>query len=394
MNKKLGNEHPKYKFGCSSIKLTSKTNNHYWFRTCDMDDNANVWKAGSEVISFNKGYNFNFSNNENIESKYSILGVSFGKPYERLLDGINEKGLVGGLLYYVEGTSIDKEMLKKDKSDKIGVEGMEIVTYFLSNCGNVEDVKKLASEIVVTNVIHNQYSLQATMHYIFLDNNGGSVALEADEGGKFTLHNNTIGVFTNSPSYCEHISNLSWYIGSSLELQVGRRRDLKQISPPIYKFELDGIEIKGDDTKKTYLRSNVFPGSYTSTDRFIRLATLKHLSNCGRDFCDDEMLLKGSEIISSVIVPRHGGYLYYNYLLENEKGEVTFKDHSLDGRIIYGGGDDYTQYVIMYDLSGKSLYIKSDKSLIYDRIDLDDIKKGLTIYKINFNSNKGIIHHK
>ena len=382
------------KLGCSSMKLTSKTNNNYWFRTCDMDDTSNIWKAGSKVVSFKKGYEFKFSNNEKINSKYSILGISYGNPYERLLDGVNENGLVGGLLYYVEGTSIDNKDKSINENNKIGVEGMEILTYILSQCKNVKEVIELASKIIVTNIIYGEYKIPATMHYTFLDNNGDSVILEADINGRFTIYEKTIGVFTNSPSYNEHLKNLSWFIASSLELNQGRVKEYsKKLTPPINKFELDNVIIEGNIESKTYMRSNVFPGSYISSDRFIRLATLKHLANCGRDFEDEEILLKGNELMSSVIVPRHKGYFYYNYLLEDIKQNVNYKDHSLTGKILFGGDDDYTQYIVMYDLNNKLLYIKSDKSLVYDCFNLNSIKEGLTVYEINNDTTKGIVKH-
>lgn len=374
----------KINFGCSSIKLTSKNNNYYYFRTCDMNDESNVWKAGSKVISFNKNYPFNFSNKEKIKSKYALLGITFGTPYERLLDGINEKGLSGGLLHYIEGTSIDKT---KDINKK-GVEGMEIITYFLSQCANVNEVINLASSVVVTHVIQGDNIVPATMHYTFLDTSGESIILEADDSGNFTIYNKTVGVFTNSPGYKEHINNLSWYIASSLELSQGRKG-----SPPIKKFLLDGVEVIGNSSKKNYIRSDVYPGTYTSIDRFIRLSTLKHLIKCGKIYNDDEILLKGSEIISSVIVPRHQGYFYYNYLLATDKENANYKDHDVNGNIIYGGGDNYTQYIVMYDLKNKSLYIKTDKSLVYDKITLNNKINNFIIHDINNNPLNGIINH-
>ena len=217
MKKNITKKYKDLNLGCSSMKLTSNTNNHYWFRTCDMDDVDNIWKAGSKVVSFKKGYKFNFSNKEIIESKYSILGVSYGKPYERLLDGINEKNLVGGLLYYVEGTSINLLTINEKHPNKKYIEGMEVLTYFLATCASVNEVIDLAKKTIITDIIHGEYIVKATMHYTFLDNNGDSVVLEANKNGEFDIYEKTIGVFTNSPGYQEHINNLSWFIANSLE---------------------------------------------------------------------------------------------------------------------------------------------------------------------------------
>lgn len=373
----------KINLGCSSIKLTSKNNNHYYFRTCDMNDEANIWKAGSVIVSYKKNHIFNFSNNNKIISKYSILGITYGNKFERLLDGINEKGLSGFLLHYLEGTSIEYQNINLSN---IHIEGMEIITYFLSTCSNVIEVINLSKYITVTNIIHQNQILPATMHYTFLDTSGDSVILEADTNGQFKIHHKTVGVFTNSPSYTEHINNLSWYIASSLELNALNKKNIN-------KFILDNIEIKGDKNKKPYQRNDILPGSYTSTDRFIKLCTLKHLINCGKDYNDEEILLKGNEIISNVYVPKHQGYFYYNYILKDNKENATYKDHDINGKNIYGGGDNYTQYVVMYDLTNKSLYIKTDKSLIYDKINLKNQTSDIIIYSVNNNPKLGIINH-
>ena len=204
------------------------------------------------------------------------------------------------------------------------------------------------------------------MHYTFTDRKGRTIVLEAIENGKFKIYDNTIGVMTNSPIYSHHIDNLKWYISNSLELQTGRKDiGLKKIE----KMVIDGIEVKGNKNAKTYLRSNVFPGSYTSYDRFIRLAVLKFLNNSGNTIDDDKMLITGSKILNSVVVPRTKGYFYYNYLLEEEKEEEKHKKikHSINGNILYGGGDDYTQYEIMYNLNKLEMYIKRENSINWKR---------------------------
>ena len=112
-------------FGCSCFSLTSKQKNVYWFRTCDMNDVLNVWKTGSQIISIPK-------NTKEIKNIYNILGITFGNSKTRLLDGMNEKGLVGGLLFLLEGTSINQEEKEQIDSNYIQIEGMEFLKYILS----------------------------------------------------------------------------------------------------------------------------------------------------------------------------------------------------------------------------------------------------------------------
>ena len=119
-------------FGCSCFSLTSKQKNVYWFRTCDMNDVLNVWKTGSQIMSIPKDIMIKFQNIKEIKNKYNILGVTFGNSKTRLLDGMNDKGLVGGLLFLLEGTSINQEEKEEIDSNYIQIEGMEFLTYILA----------------------------------------------------------------------------------------------------------------------------------------------------------------------------------------------------------------------------------------------------------------------
>ncbi len=352
--------------GCSSMKLTSKENNYYWFRTCDMNDELNVWKIKSEIISFSKGSKIKYSNGI-VEAKYSFLGISYGKKYNNMLDGINEEGLVGGLQFLLEGTSI-----KKEKEDNSKIDGMEFVSYVLSICKDCNEVIKLAEKMQILNTKYNGVETKATMHYTFTDRSGKNIILEPILDGKFTIYDNTIGVMTNSPTYIEHINNLEWFLANSIELKNGRS-DSNLLS--IENMKIDDIEILPKHDIKTYLRSNVFPGSYVSYDRFIRLSILKYLNNDGRDYLDKDMLLYGEKLMNSVIVPKTKGYFYYNYLLE----DINNIEHSVNGNILYGGGDDYTQYIAMYDIKNLELNIKKEDSLVWQTISLSNIQKGFNI---------------
>ena len=38
---------------CSCMTLTSKSGNHYWFRTCDIEND--IWEEGAHVVRKNAG---------------------------------------------------------------------------------------------------------------------------------------------------------------------------------------------------------------------------------------------------------------------------------------------------------------------------------------------------
>ncbi|MFI3260990.1 MAG: linear amide C-N hydrolase [bacterium] len=356
-----------FEVGCSCLKLKSKEGNNYWFRTCDMNDLNDVWKAGSKVISYKENTEIHFSNDLILKSKFDIIGVSYGSIYTRMLDGINSLGLVGGLLALGEGSSVNITKVTKEKN----IEGIEFLTYALASCSSCDEVINLSKEIQLTNVIHSNIEVPATMHFTFSDNLK-SIVLEATTDGIFTIYDNTIGVMTNSPVYSNHMKNLSWFIKNSKELNTGiiNIHD-NSISKKYDSIIIDGITVEGSEEQHN-LDSSCLPGSYVSKDRFIKLAILKFLNNSGNDISDEDMFMEGSKIINTVVVPRTKGYYYYSRI-EDDK--------------IYGTGDNFTQYTIFYNLKDKNLIIKHGDSIAYNKFSINSIPNGLNIYEIDIVKN-------
>lgn len=354
------------------MTLTSKTGRNYWFRTCDCMNN--IWADGAHIVSFPAGYEIIFTDvKDTIQSKYKIIGITYNKTNSWILDGINSKGLVGGLLFLNEGTSAYYA-----QDNYTGVIGMDIVTRLLSLCATVDDVIEEASKIQVLNIpiFKGQYTL-ASMHYIFTDETGNTAILEADDinrPGIFRIYHQkeNIGVLTNSPTYKKQLNNLSWYISQSPELKYGY--DGKSLNHII----IGGKEIKADKNAKHISVNGTFPGSYSSYDRFIRLAMLKGLNDDGINFSDEEMLALGSGIMSSIYEPNNNGI--YDYKKLNKKMKpVDNKNY-------------FSQYMVMYDTSEKELYLKSFDAVAWTKYNLlncyDDVLK---TYEANHSGSIGIL---
>ena len=70
---------------------------------------------------------------------------------------------------------------------------------------------------------------------------------------------------------------------------------------------------------------------------------------------------------------KHLDYTSYRWECANEKEkeEIHKKiEHSINGNILYGGGDDYTQYEIMYNLNKLEMYIKREDSINWKRYEI------------------------
>ncbi len=322
---------------CSSIELTSKEGDVFWFRTCDMNDSFNLFGengsmiASSYLASYPAGQPIEFTTGA-VTPKHTVVGVSFGDSLA-MLDGINDAGLICGLQNFNEGTS-----WPEDKAPEGGylVSAMESVTWFLAQCSSVSDVEKLAAQTKVK-AIHVKgipYSeLTATMHLTFTDPTGRCIVLEnADtkNPGTFTVYE-SVGVMTNSPTYPEHIQNL--------KDQIGKDADVKEAKAT--SITLNGITLEGTPSKET---APISEGN-DSVSRFVRLAMYRWKAHEGKEFSSKEMLARGVDTLAKVHVPYTSGQ------------------------------KSFTQYTVAYDVTNRSVYVRPYDSLTWTNLSLKDVSK-------------------
>lgn len=321
---------------CSSMTLTSAKKRPYWFRTCDIE--TDLRKGEAHFIQKKQGESVQLFDKEIKKIKYAYMGITYNQEESWLLDGINEAGLAGGLLMLPEATSV-----KVPEEGYEGCMGMELVTRLLSSCQDVEEVKAAAADLQILDVPYGKGSVPASMHYFFVDEKGKETVLEAADSAKPGIlriyeHKELIGVMTNAPVYFRQLENLSWFMSHSWELRQGLG------GRPIDSLDFEGRRIKADSKAWHLSLDGTFPGSYSSYDRFIRLAVLKALNDCGNGFPDDKMLALGSNLMNTVYEPPSRGVFHYSHI---EK----------EGRVV-GQKESYTQYLVMYDLFNRSLYIR------------------------------------
>ena len=369
---------------CSCMTLTSKNGKHYWFRTCDID--TDLWKAGAHVRKQAAGEVIEYCDGSKEISQYSFVGMTYNTLDTWLLDGVNEYGLTGGLLMLYEGTSVEKT-----QENRIGYVGMELVTKILSSCKNVEGIIALAKCIQILDVLLEEKRLPATMHYFFTDISGNEVILEATDQEhpgilKIFPREKILGILTNSPPYEEQLQNLAWFLSQSPEMKQGLAKqaiaevkqevtgqDITEVKQevngqaPVGKKQpmtkhvpvelvLDKRSIKADENAKHLSLTGIFPASYSSYDRFIRLAVLKALNDSGNGFEDEKMLALGSGIMNAVCEPHTKGIFHYTRMDSNGK--------------MIGQKDSFTQYMVMYDVEEKCFYIKKYDEVTWERYEV------------------------
>ncbi len=353
---------------CTAVKLISKTGKPYWFRTCDIG--GDIWTDGAHMVSFPKGEKLSLVEREEpLTVRHAILGMAYNTQSTWLLDGVNDAGLTGGLLALYETISVPKA-----DEGKEGIVGMEIVTYLLAKCADVDEVIEEVKGKQLLNVpLGEGKKVEAAMHCMFLEPSGRCIILEAadkDKPGELTVYTKTLGMMTNSPPYPQQLENLSWYLSQSPEWCWGKDR------PP--ELCMNGMTLCANADAPHFCMSGTFPASYASCDRFVRMAMLKHLNNNGRDFSDEDMLPLGAQLMCSVIEPHNGGLYHYTRFDEKE-GPI-------------GGHESYTQYLIMYDVAERTLYLQPYGSTGWTKAALECCPKDrITIHPICRHPMAGVV---
>ena len=143
--------------------------------------------------------------------KYASVGANgLGMPF--VFDGLNEKGLAIGLFYFP--TTAGYMPYSAGDAGKT-IAPWEMGSWILDNFATVEEVKANVSKIVVAEVVFKDWGFVPPVHFVVHDASGKSIVIEY-VGGKLNVHENPLGVMTNSPTFDWHMTNLRNYVNFSL----------------------------------------------------------------------------------------------------------------------------------------------------------------------------------
>lgn len=235
-------------FACTSLLLKSADGAPVYGRTMEF-----AFPLSSDAIVIPRQHAFTGTGPDgkpglSWKAIYAATGLNaYGWPI--LVDGINERGLAGGILYfpnYAEYT----DPAKADASKSMAP--WEFLTWALTNFATVAEVKAAINDVNVISVIQPGQDFVPPVHYTLHDATGASLVIEPT-GGKLVAYDNPFGVMTNAPRFDWHVQNLSNYI--------------KMTKDDLQPVEVMGQEIKPFSTGTGMLG---LPGDLTSTSRFVR----------------------------------------------------------------------------------------------------------------------------
>ena len=140
-------------------------------------------------------------------SKYGAVGLNaFGLPV--LTDGMNEKGLAGGILYF-PGYAGYANPVATDPAKALAP--WEFLTWALTSFATVAEVKAALAGVAIIDVAQPNLGITPPFHYTLHDAGGASIVIEP-VNGTLRVYDNPLGVMTNAPTFDWHLTNLKNYV--------------------------------------------------------------------------------------------------------------------------------------------------------------------------------------
>ncbi len=236
-------------FACTGLRLVAADGGVVVGRTLEfgLDPHSDIFitPAGYEISSSlenkSKGITYN--------SKYGILGAN-GFGFDVHVDGVNEAGLYVGAYYFPGYASYNQPDPEKYS---ISMAPEDYGTWLLANFSSVEEVKANFNKVfIVEHPIEDLGEISFPAHFIIHDKTGACVVIEP-LNNTLVIYDNPLGVFTNSPTFDWHMTNLNNYINlSAVNIEPFNYKDLN------FKAFGEGSGLHG------------LPGDGTPPSRFVR----------------------------------------------------------------------------------------------------------------------------
>lgn len=305
--------------GCSALSWAAQDGTCLWGRNYDFDrlaDGSGITFIPRETSYF--GVNGPEGGEFPCQSRYACAGVGLLlAPTPVLYDGVNERGLMGGQLYY-------REFASYEQNCRPGTQPLQppfLVFHLLAQCGTVDEVVQCLEErLTLVNI--PMMGTVAPLHWSFQDRTGETIVIEPDREG-LHIYRNTLGVMTNSPGYSWHRLNLLNYAGI---------RDL----------DYPTVELEGETLEQCFSGSGAqgLPGDWSSTSRFVRLVFLKKFALPGKD--EAEGVSRMFHLFQSAAFP-------LGMIQVSHKSHVTSLDKDVSPY-------DYTVYTSIYSAQSLRIY--------------------------------------
>jgi choloylglycine hydrolase len=265
---------------CTGIRIKPEDGSIISARTLefgiDLDSNVIVIPRGKAFVGSTPGGQPGL----NWTTKYGAVGANaFGLSV--LVDGVNEKGLGVGLFYF-PGYAKYQEVRSTDVQRTLAP--WELGAFLLGTTANVEEAVAAAQQVRVGEVVQKNFGFVPPCHFVLHDAAGHCSVIEY-VGGELKVHANPLGVFSNSPTFDWHITNLRNYANLTVTNV-----------PPV---EMEGIKVSGFGQGNGLLG---LPGDFTPPSRFVRAVAFSQSAVPVKTAC--EGTLQAFHILNQFDIPK------------------------------------------------------------------------------------------
>ena len=253
---------------CTAI--TYRTKDHYFGRNLDLEYSYN------ETVTITpRNFLLKFRHNQTMANHYAIIGMAYVvNDYPLYYDAINEKGVgMAGLNFP------DNAEYKAITNGKDNISSFELIPWVLGRCKNLQEVKELLENAVITNEAFSRELLPTPLHWIICHNDNSIVVEQGKNGLK--IYDNPVGVLTNNPPFEYQMLWLNNYLNVSTKEADNRFSEKITLVP--YSNGMGGIGL---------------PGDLSSASRFVRASFVKLNSISGA--AENESISQFFHILSSV----------------------------------------------------------------------------------------------
>lgn len=258
--------------------------------------------------------------------KYAAVGLN-ALGVTALVDGMNEKGLAGGILYFPDYAGY-ADPAKADPAKSLAP--WDVLTWALTNFATVAEVKAALEGISIVGVVQPAMGIAPPVHYTLHDASGASVVIEPVDG-VLKIYDNALGVMTNSPPFDWHLANLRNYV------------KLSPVNAP-------ALEIGGQKFSPLGQGSGMLgvPGDTTPPSRFVR--ALGYTLAAEKKPSGIESVRLAEHILNNFDIP--AGWI-------QQKQDGTAEEPL-----------EYTQWSTVADLTNLQYYVKTYDDQVLRGIDL------------------------
>jgi len=329
---------PAVSHACTSFLLPGSDGGYVYGRTLEfgVDIGSRGIAIAPNIALQGTGVNGKPDTGLSWTSKYAAIG-SAGLGLPILVDGLNEKGLAGGLLY-APGITEYQEVAPSESGNSIA--SYEMLVYALTNFATVDEVREGFKKIKVNRSPQKLFKGVVELHMTLHDAAGKSIVIEYI-GGELQISDNPTTVLTNAPHFNWHLNNLGNYTQLSPNEPGSIKVGSTVLGPWSTGYGMTGL-----------------PGDMSSPSRFVRAFLMKH--NAPTDMTTEKQVGTAFHFLNNFDLP---------------PGLISLSAGGFGGG---GGGYEITYWAAVSDLKNKVFYIRTANNPSIQTLEMSKVDMNAT----------------